>query len=217
MFRAILATQWKWTRGMLLVATCLTFALPLLSMRAADQALAEANARDLLTVISSFGMFYAISAAAIGLLIAASAWTSDHAGRHVYALSLPVQRWKYVAMRFGAGAATLAAPVVALWIGALVAVSVHAIPAGLHAYPVALAVRFALAVLLSSAVFFAISSGTKRTAGILLGVLGGIILVEMVGESLGLRITPFFWLIDVLMDSTGLFGVFNSRWMLIDV
>jgi ABC-type transport system involved in multi-copper enzyme maturation permease subunit len=217
MFRAILATQWKWTRGMLLVATCLTFALPLLSMRAADQALAEANARDLLTVISSFGMFYAISAAAIGLLIAASAWTSDHAGRHVYALSLPVQRWKYVAMRFGAGAATLAAPVVALWIGALVAVSVHAIPAGLHAYPVALAVRFALAVLLSYAVFVALSSGTKRTAGILLGVLGGIILVEMVGESLGLRITPFFWLIDVLMDSTGLFGVFNSRWMLIDV
>ena len=30
----------------------------------------------------------------IGLVVAAMAWTSDHAGRHVYALSLPIERFR---------------------------------------------------------------------------------------------------------------------------
>ncbi len=217
MFRAILATQWKWSRGMLLASTCLAFALPLLSMRAADRALAESDARLLLGAVQSFGMFYALCAALIGLLVAATAWTSDHSGRHVYALSLPVERWRYVAMRFGAGATTLGAPLLALTLGALVAIASVELPAGLHAHPFALALRFALAMLLAYAVFFAIASGTKRTAGILLAVLGAIILFEVTGEIIGIRASPFLWFIERVMDGRGLFGVFNSRWMLIDV
>ena len=217
MFRAILATQWKWTRGILLVATCLTFALPLLSMRAAAQALVEMNARDLLARVQAFGVFYALSAGLVGLLVAAMVWNSDHRGRHVYALSLPVERWKYVGMRFGAGAATLGAPIVALWLGAIIAIASVEIPSGLHAHPTALAIRFALALLLAYSVFFAIASGTKRTAGILLGVLGALILFELVREIIGIRVILFFWLIEFLMDTPGAFGVFNSRWMLIDV
>ena len=217
MFRAILATQWKWTRGILLLATCLMFALPLLSMRVAARALAEMNARDLLAQVQSFGIFYALAAGLVGLLIAATVWTSDHTGRHVYALSLPIERWKYVALRFGAGAATLSAPILALWLGAIIAIASVEIPAGLHAHPTSLAIRFALALVLAYSVFFAISSGTKRTAGMLLGILGALILFEIIREPLGIRVSPFFWLIDVLMDSPGTFGVFNSRWMLIDV
>jgi hypothetical protein len=217
MFRAVLATQWKWTRGALLFATCLTFALPLLSMRAAGRAFAEANARTLLAQIEAFGIFYALCAGLIGLLVAAMAWTSDHSGRHVYALSLPIERWKYVAMRYGAGATTLAAPVIALWIGAIVAITSVDLPQGLHAHPTALAVRFALAVLLTYSIFFAISSGTKRTAGILLAVLGALIVFEIIREPIGIRVSPFFWLIEFLLDSPGTFGVFNARWMLIDV
>jgi hypothetical protein len=217
MFRAVLFTQWKWTRGTLLFATCLTFALPLLSMRAAGRALAESNARILLGQIESFGTFYALSAGLIALLVAAMAWTPDHAGRHVYALSLPIERWRYVAMRFGAGAATLCAPIIGLWIGAIVAVSSVDIPAGLHAHPTALAVRFALALLLTYSIFFAISSGTKRTAGILLTLFGAVLLFEVIAGPLGIRLSPFMWLIELLLDSPGTFGVFNGRWMLIDV
>ena len=217
MFRAVLFTQWKWTRGLLLFATCLTFALPLLSMRSASRALAESNARTLLAQIEAFGVFYALSAGLIALLVAAMAWTADHSGRHVYALSLPIERWKYVAMRYGAGATTLAAPVIALWIGAVIAVLSVDIPAGLHAHPTALAIRFALALLLTYSIFFAISSGTKRTAGILLGVLGALILFEVIRAPLGIRLSPFMWLIEWLLDTPGTFGVFNARWMLIDV
>src|SRR5688500_18182398 len=179
MFRAVLFTQWKWTRGALLFSTCLTFALPILSMRAAGRALVEANARTLLIQIESFGIFYALCSGLVGLLVAAMAWTSDHSGRHVYALSLPIERWKYVAMRYGAGATTLAAPIIALWVGAIVAIASVDIPAGLHAHPTGLAVRFALALVLTYSVFFAISSGTKRTAGILLAVLGSFVLFEI--------------------------------------
>jgi hypothetical protein len=217
MFRAILATQWKWTRGIVIAAACLTFALPILSMRAAERALVEMNARELLARVHSFGIFYALAAGLIGLLLAAMAWTPDHAGRHVYALSLPVERWKYVAMRFAAGAATLGAPVLTLWLGAMIALGSVEIPAGLQTHPIALVVRFALASLLAYGVFFSISSGTKRTAGIILGVLGALVLSEIVFDGLGIHISPFLWFIDAVMSAPGMFGVFNSRWMLIDV
>ena len=217
MFRAILATQWKWTRGILLVATCLSFALPLLSMRAAGRALSEANAGRLIADVQGFGIFYAMCATLIGLLVAASAWTSDHAGRHVYALSLPVERWKYVAMRFAAGATTLGAPAIALVLGGIIAIASVDLPAGVQAHPLALALRFALGLLLAYAIFFAIASGTKRTAGVLLALLGALILFEIIGPTIGVRASPFLWFIEAVMGAPGPFGVFNSRWMLIDV
>ena len=217
MFRAIFATQWKWTRGVVLPAACLTFALPILSMRVSARALDEMNTRTLLSGIQAFGIFYGLSAGLIGLLVAAMAWTPDHAGRHVYALSLPVERWKYVAMRFAAGAASLGVPVLALLLGALVAISTVQLPPGLQTHPIALVIRFALAVLLAYGIFFSISSGTKRTAGVILGVLAALVIAEIVFDVVGVRISPFLWLVELVMSAPGTFGVFNSRWMLIDV
>ena len=217
MFRVILATQWKLTRGMLLFATCAAFALPLLAVRNAATALREMNARELLVSMESFGPWYAISAALLGLVAAAMAWTSDHAGRHVYALSLPVDRWKYVAMRFGAGVLTLAPPVVAIALGGVVALASTQVPPGLNTHPIALALRFALATLVAYAIFFAISSGTKRTAGVLLATLGALIFLETVSEMLNLGMSPFALLFDMLVNQSGTLGVFSGRWMLIDV
>ena len=217
MFRAILATQWKWSRGLLLALTCTAFALPFLSLRAAAAPLAQLDAGMLLSIMESFGAFYAVAAATIGLMIAMIAWSADHSGRHVYALSLPIARWKYVAMRFGAGALTIAPPVIALWIGASVALMVTSIPTGLTTHPLALAIRFALAALVAYAVFFAISSGTRRTAGIILGVVLGALAVQVVGELFGLRMAAATALFDMLTNWSGMLGVFNGRWMLIDV
>ena len=217
MFRAIFTTQWKWTRGVILPAACLTFALPILSLRVAERAFAEMNARTLLATIQSFGIFYGLSAALIGLLVAAMAWAPDHTGRHVYALSLPVERWRYVALRFVAGAAILGAPALTLLLGAVVAVSTVDVPPGLQAHPIALAIRFALATLLAYGIFFSISSGTKRTAGIILGVLAAMMLAEVVFDVVGVPISPFLRLVELLMTTPGTFGVFNNRWMLIDV
>ena len=217
MFRVILATQWKWTRGAVLAATLLSFALPLLAMRDASRALDDMNANELLLRMQRFGTMYAMAAAFIGLVDAAMAWTSDHAGRHVYALSLPIERWRYVAMRFGAGVVTIAPTVVALWLGAIVALASVEIPAGLQGHPLGLALRFALAALVAYAIFFAISSGTRRTAGIVLAVLGGLVCLELIGETTGLPLRPMSLLTDLLVHRAGALGVFNGRWMLIDV
>jgi hypothetical protein len=217
MFRAILTTQWKWTRGILLLVTCSAFALPLLSIRNASSALEEMNARALLAEMQGFGVFYGLTAAFIGLVIAAMAWSSDHSGRHVYALSLPIDRWRYVAMRFGAGAVTLAPPLIALWVGGLLAVAMTRLPAGLHSHPTALAIRFALASLVAYAIFFAVSSSTKRTAGIILAVLGALLFLEMISGVIGVPLSPFSLLVNALMDWSGTLGVFTGPWMLIDV
>ena len=217
MFRVLLETQWKWTRGAILAATLTAFALPLLSMRNAARALDEMNARELLREMQTFGVIYAVTAAFVGLVVAALAWTSDHAGRHVYALSLPIERWRYVAMRFGAGALTMAPVVIALWLGAIVALAAYEIPAGLESHPVGLAIRFALGALVAYSLFFAISSGTRRTAGMILAVLGGMICLEILGEAMSLPLRPLSLLLDLMVHESGTLGVFNGRWMLIDV
>ena len=217
MFRVVLETQWKWTRGMILVATLTAFALPLLSMRDAARALDDMNARELLARMQSFGTMYAVTAAFIGLVVAAMAWTSDHAGRHVYALSLPIERWRYVAMRFGAGALTIVPTAIALWAGSIVAVAAHEIPAGLESHPAGLALRFTLAALVAYALFFAISSATRRTAGVILAILGGLICLELIGETMDLPLRPLSLFIDLMVHRAGTLGVFNGRWMLIDV
>src|SRR5881392_3884540 len=177
MYRVILYSQWKWSRLIVLLGTITGFALPIISLQGA--AGADRNplaAQELLRAVQSWGTLYPVLATTLGLLAAIATWAPDHRGRHIHALSLPLPRWRYVSLRFGAGAALLAAPIVAVSAGALLATWSATIPAGLQGYPVALAVRFALAVLVAYAVFFAVSAGTARTAGIILGILGSIIL-----------------------------------------
>src|SRR2546421_516625 len=163
MFRVILYNQWKWSRLLVVLGSVAGFALPIVSLQGAARADASPLApAELLRTVQSWGVLYPVLAATLGLLVAITTWTPDHRGRHVYALVLPVPRWRYVLLRFGAGALLLAAPITAVLVGALVATSSAAIPAGLQGYPVALAVRFALAVLVAFAGFFAVSAATAR-------------------------------------------------------
>ncbi len=217
MFRALLATQWKWSKGALLLATLASFAVPMLSVRAGANSFAEMNVIDILFGMTSWGSIYAALAAAIGLAMAMISWAPDHAGRHVYALSLPVERWRYVVMRFAAGALTLSAPVLAVWIGALLAVAAVTLPAPLEAYPTGLAARFALAMLLAYALFFAVSSATKRTAAVILAVVAVLVTSETLAEITGLPLGGLQFVLQILTGDGGLLNVFTGRWMLIDV
>jgi len=218
MFHMILFTQWKWSRLILLPAVLAAFALPLLSVQGAGDPNRTAwEARSLLYAVQSWGVGYPVLATAIALAIAMTAWGADHRGRHVYALSLPVPRWHYALQRFGAGVVLLALPAFALWLGALVAAATATIPPGLHAYPGAIAVRFALALGVAYAVFFAITAGTTRTAGYVLAIIAGIIVVQVLTASAGieLRLIPFMG--DRLFLWPGPLEIFSGRWMLIDV
>jgi hypothetical protein len=107
--------------------------------------------------------------------------------------------------------------VLALLAGAVLATHLTAIPPGLEGYPVALTIRFGLAVLVAYAVFFAISAGTTRTAGAILAVIGGLILVQVLASAADVHLDLLTPLQGVLLSWPGPLAIFTGRWMLIDV
>ena len=218
MFSQVLSVQWKWSRPIVAAATLLAFSLPVLSVRKLDPFMGSLpEASGLISTMQLWGPLYALLSAVLGLLLGITAWSADWRGRHVYALALPVPRWRLALMRLAAGVVLLGAPVAALAVGGALATAAIVIPAGLHAYPLALAARFGLASLVSYALFFAISSGTARTAAWILGVFAALAVGDMLGsmmnQDFSLLETAFRW----LFPSPGVFEVFTGRWMLIDV
>jgi ABC-type transport system involved in multi-copper enzyme maturation permease subunit len=194
------------------------FALPLLSARGATVVSSDYwLIQEMLTSLQGWGLVYPLLACVVGLLLALTTWSADHQGKHIYALSLPVPRWNYVLLRFGAGAMLLAAPALALWLGALVATAATTLPPGLRAYPTILALRFGLATFVAYGIFFAISAGTSKTAGYVLGAIGGLVLIQLGADALGLEVQILKPLLLRLVLWPGPFEIFTGRWMLFDV
>lgn len=214
MFQAIAATQWKWTRTTALLAAVVGFTLPIASLQSAHE---TTTPQDFIARMQNWGIGYALLAAGSGLLIALAAWGHDHQGRHVYALSLPVSRARYVMLRFGAGALFLAPITLAVLAGSVIVAMSGAIPQGLHAFPFALTLRFALAGLVSYAIFFAIGSGTTRTAAVVLGSFAFLLFVQFILSLVNVDFNLLSRLGDFVFDRPGLLSVFSGRWMLIDV
>ena len=218
MFRAILYTQWKWSRLVLLVGVVASFALPLLSVQQAGwPGTSRFDAMQILGGVQSWSVWYPSLAAGLGLMLATTAWGADHRTGHVYALSLPVPRWHFAVLRFGAGVTLLAAPLAAFWIGSMLAAAAVQLPPGLHAYPHALAVRFALAVFMAYALFSAISAGTARAAGYVLGVIGALVWIQVMLNVAGSDLSLVEAVFDRLAIWPGPLEVFTGRWTLIDV
>jgi len=218
MYRVILYSQWKWSRLIVVLGTVAGFALPIVSLQGAARAdRSPLQAQELLRAVQSWGSLYPVLAAALGLLVAIATWAPDHRGKHVHALSLPLPRWRYALLRFGSGVTVLAAPILAVSVGALLATAMATIPAGLQGYPLALALRFALAVLVAYAVFFAVSAGTARTAGIILGVIGALIVVQIVATVANVELDLLGKLQIAILNWPGPLAVFTGRWMLVDV
>ena len=218
MFRVILYSQWKWSRLIVVLGTVAGFALPILSVQSATQTGNHPlQAGELLQTVQSWGVFYPVLAATLAVLVAIATWAPDHRGRHVHALSLPIPRWRFVLLRFGAGLLLLTPPVLALLVGAILATTFAWMPAGLQGYPLALALRFALAVGVGYAVFFAISSGTSRTAGSILAILGGLIAIQVLAGVANINLDLVTRLQIAFLNWPGPLAIFSGRWMLIDV
>ncbi len=218
MFRQMVYTQLKWS--LIAVAALLVagFAIPVLSVQRAGIVQPEPwDAAMLLGAIRGWGVAYPILAGAVGLVAALTAWSHDHRGNHVYALSLPVARWKYALLRFAAGGVLILPIVVALWVGGLAAGSASTIPNGLHAYPTALALRFGLAAFVAYAAFFAIASGTSRTAAWVLGVIGALVVAQIVLSAAGVHASFLPHALERLYTWPGPFELFTGQWMLINV
>ena len=218
MFREILSLQWKWSRAMVLVGALVGFALPILSVRiwTAD-ALDDRASYFLLSSMNAWGYGYPVLSGLLALVVAMIAWGADHRGKHVYALSLPLPRWYYVLLKLGAGMVVLIPPIVAVLVGGILAAGFATIPAGLFAYPVALTVRFTLTTVVAFSCFFAISAGTNRTAGVILGVIGVLVAAELIAVGLGSDESIIKYTVERLFFWPGPLDIFGGRWMLIDV
>jgi hypothetical protein len=212
-FQSVLGLQWKSSRLMILLTSIVAFALPIMSVNVTR----APDVRVILRAMEGWSIGYTVLAGALGLIVALGAWAPDHRGRHVYALALPMSRWRFVALKYSAGLVCLLPAVVTLLVGSLVAVKMATVPAGLHAYPGALTIRFALAVLVAFSVFFAISSATPRTAGAIMITIVALIFVQYVLTLSGSRVNLVGKLTEAFFATKGAFGVFTARWMLIDV
>lgn len=221
MFRTIFMTQWKSSKVVLLGAVVVAFTLPVISVRQVTFLRDSPWLASLwLRALEPWGIWYGAIAAGLGLVIATSAWASDHRGSHVYALSLPIERWRYVLLRFGAGALLILPAVASVWIGSLVATEVVDLPAGLRAYPTALAFRFCLAAFIAYSILFAVSSATPRTAGIILVSIGGVLAASLLLDAAGagqFGVGLFEGTMQQIVNWPGPLNVFTDPWMLIDV
>lgn len=216
MFRAILYAQWKWTRLVVALGTVAGFALPILSLQSAGRS-GSASAGDLLRTVQSWGVLYPALAATLAVLTAISAWTADHRGRHVYALSLPVPRWRYALLRLAAGGVLLIPPALAVLVGGMLATATATLPAGIHGYAGWLGLRFALTLAVAYSVFFAISSGTARTAGAILGAFATLIVLSLLAGAADINLHIFEIAQSTVLTWPGPLAIFAGRWMLIDV
>ena len=216
MFRAVLFTQWLSSR--LLLASCMiaAFTIPILAVQGAVGGRTPA--------VASGG---AAGLGAVHRHVAPHSRRGDGSrARRRRVGRRPPRRTRvcpvaadpparYVLLRYGAGAAMLAGPVIMVWIGSLVALSAAAIPPGLHGYPHLLAFRFLLATLLAYSTFFAIAASTPRTASIILAGAIGLVAIQLIAFSFGAPnlLGP---LVEGLFYSPGPLDVFGGNWMLIE-
>lgn len=228
MYQPMLFLHWKQIRIALIPFVLASFGLPLLVVGGlgapADTSGATLEAYEVLLSMQPWLVFFPVLAAAIGSVLALSAWNWDHKLDHVYALSLPLTRREYALLKMGAGGVLALLPAAALWAGAHVAAASITLPEGLHAYPNQLAVRFLLAIFLSYAVLFAMAAGTVRTTLWIISALVAFVVVGTVANDVFAVFFDFFESTNVVLRvlwwlgrAPGPFAVFTGSWALIDV
>ena len=211
-FRPLLGLQWKASRWAVIVLLPLLIGLPIVVMNFGKRFSRDdfSNpAFDMVRAVEVWSPVFPILAALTGAAFALAAWAWDHSTHHIYALALPIERWRYALLKMAAGAVTLALPVLALFAGALIATSTTTLPDGLQAYPVSFAFRFLFAALIVYAIMFALAAGTMRTT--LRVALTLTVLLTLGG------IFAFDLIVRILATWPGPFAVFGGNWMLIDV
>lgn len=210
MFRVILKQVWRDSRWMLLFLVGCAVVITEGAVRAATGGSGASYARVLLET-QFWGLMMPVLAFFAALLLAIITWWPDRRGWWVYALTLPVDRARYAMMRAGAGALVLAGLALAFWVAALLAGGRTVLPDGLHLYAGAIALRFALALLVSHALWTMLSLTGRVAAWTVLAVIVTSIACEMLGIHL------FAVLFNLLTGTWSPLHVLGGRWMLLDV
>ena len=226
MMKSFMFMQWKVSRWAIAVLTPLCLAAPILVTRFAQRNASgdfSEPALDMLRGTVVWLPIFPILAALTGFMFALAAWAWDHNTHHVYALSLPVERWKYALMKMASGALFMAIPIFAALVGAVIATSSVQLPEGLHGYPVSFGFRFLFAALIAYAAMFSMASGTIRTTiriivGLVLFFAFGSLFTELLSQAIGIHVpSPLSLLGQAFTEWPGPFNLFGGNWMLIDV
>lgn len=217
MYRAILWTQWRASRMVVLLLAALAFVVPVLSMNTAGPTTGPWHAWDLLSASMRWSASYPVVALLAAVILAAGAWRPDHRTRHVYALTLPIRRSRYLLLRYGAGLTLLLGIGVALLAGATVAALRVHVAEPLQAYPMGLTLRFCMAGLVAYTLLFAVNGITPKAARMLAALLLLLIIASLVADLLGIGWNPMEKAMDALLSPYSPLSIFRARWMLIDV
>jgi hypothetical protein len=220
MFRAVLYTQWKWARPVVLLAVLVAGYLPVNALRAMPFTSADTYyIPSLYRGIIGASTYYQLLALAVAVVVAIASWQADAHRQHVYALSLPLARWRFVLLRFGAGATLLGAVAVAVGVFGGVAAAVAPLPPMLHAYPVGLAVRFWLGALVPFALIFALLASDPKRVRLVVAGLATVVAVDLLLAAVGTTDQPLVlkWILDGVYAGSGPLAAFLNRWMLVDV
>ncbi len=216
MFRALVWLQWKSSRAWVLAAAVVVVALPVVSVvrewPTAPYAMAQFLGR-----LEVWSFFYPAVAAAVGIAMASLAWGADRAGHFIYALTLPIERWRHVGYRYGAGVCWILAVTGLLWVAALSVVAVTPVPPSLQSYPHGLAAKFGLATIAVFTIGFALLSLPDRSRRALGTVVAGLVVVQVVATLAGWEANWLVAVFEALVGPTGPLGMLAGRWMLIDV
>ena len=215
MLRAMIRLEWKACWHLVVAFALTAMALPILSVRNGWRG--GSNIPSFLLELQLWGLFYPGLAAVIAIALAAGIWASDRRGQHVYAMLLPIPRWKYVLLRYVAGLVLLIPIAVALWLGAVLATISVDLPPGLRQFPHALGLKFWLALVLLFGFAFAIAAASRRALGIGVRLAGLLIAAHVAVLLLSPRTNVLWTIATALATWPGPFAPLGGRWMLIDV
>jgi hypothetical protein len=216
-FRGVMMSLWRESRLAVLLLGGLALAVPILSLRGRWTAADPWTAWDLLHASTRWSAAYPVMALTAALALAAGAWWPDHRTKHVYALTLPIARSRYLLLRYTAGLLLLLAIGGLLWLGGLVATFTIPLPPLLHAYAAGLAVRFCLAGLSAYTLLFAVSGLTPRMARVIVAACLVLVIVTVAADLLTLGWNPVATVVDALLGPYSPLTIFRASWMLIDV
>jgi hypothetical protein len=215
--RAVLAVQWQRARVLVILLSLAVFILPVFIV---GQRYIEGpdflRIKALVDAAQSAGKLFPVLALGLGLALGVMAWADDQRAGHVYALTLPQSRERYVLMRYAAAGVLLLIPIASLLGGAIIASNAVDLPEGVRAYPLQLTARFSLAAFTCYSVFFALSIATRRAARIIAFAL----VLVIVGELVTTMFIENFSLVNTILHGATLwpspFALLTGRWALFD-
>lgn len=220
MFHAMLRAQWIWSRAMMLAFLAAGFSLPVVSVPMAQRgALGLLPASGLVEVGQVVGLLVAITVCIASVALVLQNWSADERGRHIYALSLPIERRLYLTYRLGGGFLLLALVALAVWLGGLVASWLLELPESLRAYPASLALRALMTAWLVHALAFLVrfGFGIRVHRAIAAAIVLVVVILLLPVDSFSGRLQWIWVGVRAFVQPHGPLGIIVSQWSFIDV